>query len=62
MTATDNPKIGSSIAIATTAMIMPTDRGAGADTDPPLRAADPPRHDAGCTQPYQRNRDEGVQP
>lgn len=62
MTATDNPKIGSSTAIATTAMIMPTDRGAWADTDPPVRTPDPPRHDAGCTQPYQRNRDEGVQP
>jgi hypothetical protein len=62
MTATDNPKILSSTAIATTAMIMPTDRGARADTDPPLRAPDPPQHDAGCTQPYQRNRDEGVQP
>jgi hypothetical protein len=62
MTATDNPKIGSSTAIATTAMIMPTDRGARADTDPPLRTPDPPRHDAGCTQPYQRNREEGVQP
>jgi hypothetical protein len=62
MTATDNPKIGSSTAIATTAMIMPTDRGARAHTDPPLRTPYPPRHDAGCTQPYQRNREEGVQP
>src|SRR5262249_27771407 len=58
----DNPKIGSSTAIATTAMIMPTDRGARADADPPLRTPHPPRHNAGCTQPYQRNRDEGVQP
>jgi hypothetical protein len=42
MTATDNPKILSSTAIATTAMIVPTDRGARADTDRPLRAPDPP--------------------
>jgi hypothetical protein len=62
MTATDNPEIGSSTAIATTAMIMPTDRSARADTDPPLRTPNPPRHDADYTQPYQRNRDEGVQP
>ena len=44
MTATDNPKIGGSTAIATTAMIMPTDRGARADANPPVRAPDPPRH------------------
>jgi hypothetical protein len=62
MTATDNPKIGSSTAIATTAMIMPTGRGARTDTDPPLRTPDPLRHDRGCTQPYRQNRDEGVQP
>jgi hypothetical protein len=61
MTATDNPKIGSSTTIATTAMIMPTDRG-GRTPIRPFGRRIPPRHDDGCTQPYQRNRDEGVQP